>query len=83
MSEIRTRRLPGFTSDLAFSFVTYLVLATILGVCALAVRPALEPIIGTFFANCWRLAVALAYCTWQVRTSRRLRRAGQTQSEDK
>jgi hypothetical protein len=74
MSEGGRKITPAFTSDLAFSFITYFVLSTILGVCAIALRPELEPFIGRSAAETWWLPVVIVYCAWQFRRFRRLRR---------
>lgn len=54
---------------------TFVVLGTILGVPSIALRPELEPLVGTFLANVWGPGLALAYCVWQFRKQRCLRRA--------
>jgi hypothetical protein len=53
MSEDGKPRAPGFTSDLAFSFGTYLMLATILGICSIVLRPLLQPLVGALAASVW------------------------------
>jgi|GEM_PF-2501084 len=74
MSKHRSRPLPGGAADLAFSMGTFVVLWTILCIPTMALRPELEPIVGTFAANAWRPGLAVAYCIWQFRKQRRLRR---------
>lgn len=69
------RPLPGGAADLAFSIGTYLLLSTVLGVLTVALRWELEPYLGSLLAETWGPLLALAYCVWQFRTMRRLRRA--------
>ena len=78
MNRDRSHWVAGVSSDLAFSFGTYLVLATILGILTLLFSPELEPIVGGLVAKSWGYFLALSYCSWQFWTFRRLRHAEQS-----
>ena len=71
----------GLMPDLGFSFVTFLVLGTIVGVFAMLLIPNLEPIVGDFAAGFWWLPAIIGYCVWQFLRFRRLRRAESPTSE--
>jgi ABC-type thiamin/hydroxymethylpyrimidine transport system permease subunit len=82
MNEGRQTYVAGVACDLGFAFVTYMVLGTILGICALVFRPTLEPIVGDSAAGVWWLAVTVGYCVWQFLRFRRLRRLEPLTSEN-
>lgn len=65
----------GITSDLALSLVTYIVLGTILGACAIVFHPQVERVIGYRAASVWWVPLVVGYCIWQFLRLRRLRRA--------
>lgn len=77
MSEGHGKRFWGLAADLGFSFVTYVVLATILGSLAIILGPTLVPILGETIAAAWWIPIALGYCAWQFFKFRRLRQAKQ------
>src|SRR5690242_12575505 len=65
MSEGRNDYLHGLASDFLFSFVTYCVLGTILGLCARLVHPEVEQVVGYKVASLWWLPIVLGYSGWQ------------------
>jgi hypothetical protein len=75
LSEDGQNYADGLMSDLGFSFVTFLVLGTIVGVFAMLLIPTLEPIVGDFVAGIWWLPTIIGYCAWQFLRFRGLRRA--------
>jgi hypothetical protein len=75
MSEDRRNYMAGLISDLGFSFVTYIVLATILGICAIALRPEVEQFVGQVAASIWWVLIAFGFSVRQFLKLRRLRLA--------
>ena len=79
MSECRKDYLAGLASDLLFSFGTYCVLGTVLGLCAILFHPAVEQVIGYRAASLWWVPISLGYCAWQFWRFRSLRRQSRNQ----